>query len=301
MNTILAIRRDKIVVLGSKEKIETLQILQGSAKAAGFGIEFVAKGKQVKDSVEEFIEKMLDGVIIQEDKPLKFGCFLKEKQVGKIIEEFGSQIKKVNHVFAEISPYIQELLCVKSEEDIAIVDKSGNLCVYFFQLLIEEIEAIIDEGVATRHLDLSQKIEDFLKTKRKEFKAKFGIKPIFFDLSYSPIIQSGGNYNLKTNAENDNGVLKHDCVVLSLGAKYLDFNSNIVRTIFINASNEEQHAYKVAFEAHRLLIKNLVKGAVIKDVYNKVRDFILARDSSLEASFMSNFGFGVSEKISDFF
>lgn len=293
INTIMAIKDKKVVIIGSSDKINTLKNLEQSAADEGFTLEFVVKKKEVAESVSEFLEKVLGGKMKVEGKALKIGCFLKENQVGKLIEEFNTQIQNHDPEFVEIAPHIQEILCVKQPEDVTLVDKCGSLSVYFFKLLIDEIESIIDEGTKIKHSQLSNKIDEFVTSKRKDYKAKFGIKPIFFDLSYIPIIQSGGKYNLKANAESNKEVLQHDCIILSLGTKYYEFNTNVVRTLFINASREEQSAYKIAYEAHRTLIRNLVKGNEIGGVYKTVREFILGKDPNLENHLTSNFGFGV--------
>lgn len=81
--------------------------------------------------------------------------------------------------------------------------------------------------------------------------------------------------------------------MLSLGCKYFEYNTNVVRTLFINASPREKQVYMLCYAAHEKLIKLLRPGAVLKDVYHQVRDFMLEKDGSLAGHLPTNFGFGI--------
>ncbi len=61
----------------------------------------------------------------------------------------------------------------------------------------------------------------------------------FFDFAYTPIIQSGGDYNLKPTADSNNKNLQYDVILISLAGRYFDFNCNINRTLFINPKQKE--------------------------------------------------------------
>lgn len=61
----------------------------------------------------------------------------------------------------------------------------------------------------------------------------------FFDFAYTPIVQSGGDYNLKPTAESSNKHLSYDVVLLSMAGRYFDFNCNVNRTLIINPKPKE--------------------------------------------------------------
>jgi len=63
------------------------------------------------------------------------------------------------------------------------------------------------------------------------------------DFAYSPIVQSGGTYDLKPQAESNNDVLKYDTIILSVGISYASYNSNIIRTLFIDPAPEQKENY----------------------------------------------------------
>jgi nucleosome binding factor SPN SPT16 subunit len=53
------------------------------------------------------------------------------------------------------------------------------------------------------------------------------------DWVYTPIIQSGGKYDLKVSAESNQDNLKAGVILASMGIKYKDYCSNIARTFMI--------------------------------------------------------------------
>jgi nucleosome binding factor SPN SPT16 subunit len=53
------------------------------------------------------------------------------------------------------------------------------------------------------------------------------------DWVYTPIIQSGGTYDLKVSAESNQDDLKAGVVLASMGIKHKEYCSNIARTFMI--------------------------------------------------------------------
>jgi len=77
-------------------------------------------------------------------------------------------------------------------------------------------------------------MESYLEQNKSLLKKKFNIIEKFYDFSYSPIIQSGGVYDLRPSADNTKEQLKDDVIILNLGGKYFEYNCNINRTLIIN-------------------------------------------------------------------
>lgn len=53
------------------------------------------------------------------------------------------------------------------------------------------------------------------------------------DWIYTPIIQSGGKYDLKVSAESNQDNLKAGVILAGIGIKYKEYCSNIARTFMI--------------------------------------------------------------------
>ena len=76
---------------------------------------------------------------------------------------------------------------------------SGIATSYYQKKLIEEIENIIDEEVEMKHNQIAKKMENLLEKpeEKDKIKNKFGIDPLSLEFVFTPIIQSGGTYDLK--------------------------------------------------------------------------------------------------------
>jgi nucleosome binding factor SPN SPT16 subunit len=127
---------------------------------------------------------------------------------------------------------------------------------------------------------------------------------------YSPIIQSGGKYDLRVSAVSDEGNLKPGVILASLGLRYKSYCSAMARTFMINphrvrgSSNslgailtreqDQEKNYSTLLAAREEAIKLLKAGAVVKDVYNAVTAFVQGKSSTLGDAFVKNIGFAVS-------
>lgn len=106
-------------------------------------------------------------------------------------------------------------------------------------------------------------------------------------------MQSGGNYNLKFSAENDENNIHFGSIVCGLGARYKSYCSNIVRTVLVSPNEEQQKIYEFLLELEEKALEKLVDGARICDVYNAVINMVQGRDESLLDKLTKNFGFAI--------
>ena len=67
---------------------------------------------------------------------------------------------------------------------------------------------------------------------------KLGIDKQYIDIPFSPIIQSGGEYDLRLQAESNEKILNYDTIICSVGAKYKEYNTSVSRTMFIDPTND---------------------------------------------------------------
>ena len=264
-------------------------------KKSKLDLVLIPKTVENQESVSKFVDELKKELKDRDKagKRVKIGGFLKEKQKGKMVEEFESQIGRLDHEWVEISPHIQDLICIKRDEDFPLIKKSAKLADYFYKLLLEEVEEVIDKEKKVKHSDITKKIEQLLVENKLRYEQELMIKSSFADLAYSPIVQSGGTYNLKPNAESNDDILKYDCIMLSVGAKYMEYNTNVVRTLFIDASEEEKTAYTHIYEAEKQLIKGLKPGALIKSLYEETFKALCQKSSAYKDRLPANFGFGV--------
>ncbi len=143
----------------------------------------------------------------------------------------------------DISEPIHNLIARKFDSNISLLKKCFEGTEYYFDKLVRDIEAYVDEEKVISHKDITKNMENYLEKTKAGLKRNIHIMERFFDYGYAPIIQSGGNYNLKITSESDGEKLKSDIIRLSLGGKYFELNCNIIRTLIINPTEDEQKAY----------------------------------------------------------
>lgn len=291
VNTVLAISKNRIILLGSQEKIEPLKIIQDKLRKENFDLVLIPKTKEPEESIKKFLTEMRGDLPAQ--RTLKLGGFLKEAQKGKTVEDFDAGLKNVAHEWIEISPHIQELLSIKRDEDLPLIKKSAEIVEYFYKILLDEVEVVIDQEKPTKHSDLTKKIEKALAENTSKYEQELLVKSAFVDFAYSPIIQSGGTYNLKPNAESDDSNLSYDTIMLSLGAKYMEYNTNVVRTLLIDATEDQKAAYAHVYEAEKFLIKSLKPGASLKEVFEGTYNLLVSKSESYKDRIPPNFGYGI--------
>lgn len=134
---------------------------------------------------------------------------------------------------------------------------------------IKEIEQIVDENQKVSHEKISAKMDEFLEKQKSSLKWRFGILDKFFDYSYTPVVQSSGDYDLKPNSESNNKQLGFNVILLNLAGWYFDLNSNIYRTIFINPTEQEQKQYLLLLSLFNEFSRNLKPGHKISDCVSK--------------------------------
>ena len=128
--------------------------------------------------------------------------------------------------------------------------------------VVPEIETIVDEEKKVTHSAVAEKIDDiFLSPSKINPKARIprispssllrcGVAAQLTGLSmcacvvqltadlvescYTPIIQSGGVYDLKPSAVSNDDHLHFGTIICSLGARYRHYCSNVARTYFVD-------------------------------------------------------------------
>src|SRR5699024_7947282 len=92
------------------------------------------------------------------------------------------------------------------------------------------------------------------------------------ELCYSAIIQSGGNYNLKFSAQSDKNNLHFGAIICSLGVRYKQYCSNVVRTLLVNPTEEQKELYDFLLNVQETVLDKLRAGVRLSDVYQVAYD-----------------------------
>lgn len=111
----------------------------------------------------------------------------------------------------------------------------------------EQMSDVIETDKKVTHEKLAEQLEAKLDDGAYwlKFRPSNGekIDRSFAEWCYSPIIQSNGNYDLKSSAQSDDQRLKLGVILASLGVRYKSYCSNVGRTFMIDPHKVREASY----------------------------------------------------------
>ena len=230
-------------------------------------------------------EDCILGVILKEREMNVSGGGLLGPWEAKLTE--AQEAKEVTLVDA--APGLSFAMSIKDESELELLKRSSILSNKIMKHgYIKKMEEIIDSEKAITHEELAQVVEEIL-----ENPTKIGLKVASDDVQscYYPIIQSGGTYDLKASAQSTTDNLSHDIILVSLGARYRNYCSNIGRTYLVDPPKKVSESYELLLEMHEVCLTALKPGNPAKSVYRAAVDFLKERDAKLVENLPKNLGF----------
>ncbi|MES1920611.1 FACT complex subunit spt16, partial [Bonamia ostreae] len=230
-------------------------------------------------------------------KDEKFGTkksvlFLKNKS-GELFQKVFATIKS-NFLLVECNSAVGKLLSVKTGKERNCAEKAANLCSAVYKyFLVPKIETVIDEDIKITHSTLSKSTEKIINTPNK---VQINLNPDFVESCYSPIIQSGGEYNMKLSAESTSNPLKitkNAPVLISLGVRYKSYCCNMSRSLMFDPSEEQKRVYNTALCAFEAAVDALKPGTEVKRIWEIVRNVVEDKYPEKVDKLMKNCGFGI--------
>ena len=110
--------------------------------------------------------------------------------------------------------------------------------------VVPALQKIVDDESAMNQVAFGLEIEDrFDHPSKLNWNAVNKINTDRVDMSYPPILQSGGVYNLKPNAETQDAGLHYGTesspgvILVSFGARYKGYNANLARTYLVRTKS----------------------------------------------------------------
>lgn len=151
------------------------------------------------------------------------------------------------------------------------------------------IKTFLSVPQKVKHAKLAEGVEAALTDK----KYVSGVDTSQLDMCYPAIIQSGGNYSLKFSVMSDKNYLHFGSIVCSLGARYKSYCSNISRTFLVNPTDRVQDHYNFVLNLEEELLKKLVPGTKLNEVYEKCVEYAKKENPSLVDNLTKTFGFAM--------
>ncbi|CAO3623830.1 unnamed protein product [Mucor fragilis] len=287
----LLITPDKITVVCSQKKADIIETLKQGDKQ--ITLDVIRRGKVAEENVPLY-KDMLDQL-----RNKRVGVFSKDKFKGKNIDEWNKACANYNKEYEEVdvSGAVATCLAEKDEEEVRYVKTaaklSSNMMQYYFTT---EMSTYIDEEKPITNEKLSELTENALEdpkmAKRIRFPPEIESKDEI-DWCYSPIVQSGGKFDLRSSAQSNSDKLYPGTIICSLGVRYKYYCSNIARTFLIDPSKTQEKNYEFLMEVQDRVLNSIREGVKIKDVYQKAVALIKQKRPDLEKNFTKNVGFGM--------
>nr|AAB80936.1 probable transcriptional regulator dre4 [Drosophila melanogaster] len=286
-DTISVFCSDAVYFLTSKKKIEFLKQTQNITEEGFPEINLLVRDRTDKDQGN--FEKLIKA-LQNSKKGKRLGVFAKDAYPGEFSEAWKKSLTASKFEHVDISTIIAYLMCPKDESEINNIRKASLVSMDIFnKYLKDEIMDIIDSDRKVKHNKLSDGCEAAIGEK----KYTSGLDPRLLDMAYPPIIQSGGAYSLKFSAVADKNPLHFGVIVCSLGARYKSYCSNISRTFLVNPTEAMQENYTFLVSVQEEILKLLVPGTKLCDVYEKTLDFVKKEKPSMVDNVPKSFGFAM--------
>lgn len=171
------------------------------------------------------------------------------------------------------------------------------------EFFVEEMSGILDEEKRVTHKDLAdkidQKVDDAKFFQNLKSKLKDDFDPSQLDWIYGPVVQSGGNYDLKLTAQSDNNTLHAGPIIAGLGLRYKSYSSIIARTYLVDPNESQESNYKLLLNIHEAVLKDARDGVAVKDLYHKAIGILKSKKPDMEKHFLKSIGGGIGIETRD--
>ena len=275
-------------ILATKKKCEFFRAAVGKAPPGSKILDLTLLERNKEDNNEQNYSILLDQAKKssttttsgENGEKVKLGCFMKEWDGNleakntmlagwqKLVDESSQDVEKV-----DIAPGLGFAMAIKDETELDLMKKSSVLSNKVLKHgLIPKLEEIIDSEQSISHEKLAMQIEEIIENPSK---IKLKVPQEHVQICYFPIVQSGGNYDIRLSASSSDKTLKYDIVIVSFGARYQLYCSNVSRTFLIDPPKQVSETYELLLSVHEECLKAMVPGQNLKSVYhaavNKLR------------------------------
>lgn len=292
-HTAIYIDPKKCIIITSEGKAKHLSGL--AASAAGAGLEIWTRTKDQAHN-EELFKKLVAQLKLQG----QIGTVLKDEFRGKFVDEWTAISAPENLPLVDAALLVSKCVELKDADEFAATQTAARASSVMMDNFANDMMELVDNETKTTNADIAEKLDKKIDSNRWFTRSALGKKlllskdfdPELIDWCYSPIVQSGGDYDLKPSAlSNEKRFVGDGAIVASLGLRYKNYCSNVARTFLIDPTPEMEKNYDILLEVQDHITKNLLKeGKIAKDVYEGALEFIKSKDESLVSHFTKNAG-----------
>jgi len=210
----------------------------------------------------------------------KIGVILKERAtnkenggiVGPFEEQFDKTVEENQVELVDVGNALALIMGPKDDTERDLMKKSSVLSNKVMKHgFVKRLEEIIEEESTITHEALAQEIEQILEDPNK---IKLNVPTSDVQSCYFPIVQSGGNYDIRVSALSNSDKLSPDVIVVSLGARYKLYCSNIARTFLVDPPKKVSETYEILLEVQEACLEQMRVGNQLKSVYKAAVSYL---------------------------
>merc|ERR1719494_253392 len=181
------------------------------------------------------------------------------------------------------------VMAVKEEVEVSHIKKAAAVTsAVFDKFFKQQVVKIVDDEKSVKHSKLADQIEQALDGK-KYFQPGMDAEQV--EMCYTPIIQSGGKFNLKFSAVSNEEKLHFGIITCSLCVRYKFYCSNLVRTLMVEPTQEQQDLYNYLLTVLEFILDKLRQGSRLSEVYAATNKHVETTKPDLKDNFVKNIGF----------
>ncbi|EAZ63268.2 global regulator of transcription [Scheffersomyces stipitis CBS 6054] len=298
VQTVMYITSEKLIVVTSEGKAKYLKHLTTKPTANSSEVEVWSRTKDVEQQKKLFTDLVAQ---LQKNGP-EYGSVIKDQYKGKFVDEWKAALSSAPELqIKDITLLLSRAMELKDSEEFSNTKVAANASVVMMDTFANEMMTVVDEEKKITNARFTDGIEDKIDDEKWIVKSALGKKLLKSDRDfdhellewcYSPIIQSGGKFDLKPSAVSTEDSLVGDGVILSsIGLRYKSYCSNVGRTFLIDPTSEIEANYDFLLKLQEHITKNLLKdGNLAKEVYEGAIAFIKAEKPQLVEHFTKNVG-----------
>mmetsp|Transcript_10616 Transcript_10616/g.13105 ORF Transcript_10616/g.13105 Transcript_10616/m.13105 type:complete len:1111 (-) Transcript_10616:134-3466(-) len=256
----------KVLILGTKKKIEFLQPIVGKAPSSSSikDVKLLLRNK-TDENAENFLTMLKDGEMVE---GTKVGVFLKEKggnEGASMVVGWEKAMDSAKVTYVDISAGVSLAMSIKEDMELDLLKKASVLSNKVLKHgVIPRIEEIIDSELSVTHEAVATEIDAMIEDPSK---INLKVPKEHVQSCYFPIVQSGGDYDIKISAQSSNKPFKYDIILASLGARYQMYCSNVCRTFLVDPPKKVSQTYETLLSLQGICLENMVPGRPLKAVY----------------------------------
>ncbi|XP_031569470.1 FACT complex subunit SPT16-like [Actinia tenebrosa] len=289
-DTITVLCPSSMHFLASKKKIDFLKPLKEAQKKHE-GTPAIHLHMRDKTDNDKANFATLVEAIKTEGEGKAVGLFTKDNFQGQFMDGWKAAFDKESFEKIDVSNAIAYVMAVREDTELVNVKKASQVSSDIFgKFFKNQIMEIVDEEKRVKNSKVADSIESALESKKY---LQPGMDSDQVEMCYSPIVQSGGKFTLKFSTISNDEKLNYGVIICSLGVRYKFYCSNIVRTMMVEPTEEQQEMYNFLLAVLDVIIDKLRDGTKLCDVYNAAMEHVTKNKPELQNNFVKNIGFAM--------